>query len=222
MLATLLQDFRGCVFVTLPPAGLPRAAAGAVMLRLSAILQTVAITRIVVASSTAVYSAADPVQVDSPIASADPRAATLLDIEAALRATAHEVCIVRLAGLYGPSRIIGREQLVRGEALPGTGSEWLNLVHVEDAARALVAAAYAPHAPRYALITDGVPVQRAAYYARLAALLGAAAPRYDGSPRRARTSRRCDPLPSWQALGVTPRYPSVLQTLEELVRADAT
>jgi len=220
-LAALLHDFRGAVFVTLPPSGLPRGAEGATMMRLCAVLESADITRIVVASSSAVYAAVDAVQADSPTAAGEPRARTLLDIEAALCATAHEVRNVRLGGLYGPSRIIGREQLARGESLPGDGTEWLNLVHVEDAARALVAAAYAPQAPSYTLITDDQPVQRAAYYARLAALLGAAPPRFDGSPRRARASRRCESAASWRALGLAPLYPSVMQALDELVRADS-
>jgi nucleoside-diphosphate-sugar epimerase len=53
-----------------------------------------------------------------------------------------ERVILRLSGLYGPGRLLRRvEQLRAGEPIAGDGEAWLNLIHVEDAAEAVVRAA---------------------------------------------------------------------------------
>ena len=79
-------------------------------------------------SSTSVYAEASGgwVDEDSPLAN-DPRAMTMAAAEQACRAVRGTV--LRCAGLYGGGRILAAE---------GGGPErWLNLVHVQDAARAV-------------------------------------------------------------------------------------
>ena len=46
--------------------------------------------------------------------------------------------VLRLAGIYGPDRHLLVEKLKRGESFGGNSSRTLNLIHVEDAARAIV------------------------------------------------------------------------------------
>jgi nucleoside-diphosphate-sugar epimerase len=49
--------------------------------------------------------------------------------------------ILRVAGIYGPGRGHLLQQLLRGEArVQGTGSRWINMIHRDDAAGALIAA----------------------------------------------------------------------------------
>jgi nucleoside-diphosphate-sugar epimerase len=62
-------------------------------------------------------------------------------------------------------------------AVPERG--FLNLIHVDDAARAVVAAGLASRAGgRIYLVSDGNPVSRHEYYSELARLCGAPPPRF--------------------------------------------
>jgi len=80
-------------------------------------------------SSTSVYaeSGGDWVTEDSPVATGDSRSSAMVEAErACLKAGG---TVLRLAGLYGKERMLKAD---------GEGPErWLNLVHVEDAARAV-------------------------------------------------------------------------------------
>jgi nucleoside-diphosphate-sugar epimerase len=48
--------------------------------------------------------------------------------------------ILRLAGIYGPGRIPLAEKIRKGEPLPVSPEGYLNLIHVDDAARVVLAA----------------------------------------------------------------------------------
>ncbi len=87
--------------------------------------------------------------------------------------------ILRFSGLYGPDRVIRRNLLERGEAIPGDPARYLNLVHVDDAAQAAVAALDAARPDQLYLVSDGRPVQRHEYCTLAASLLGAPPPRYE-------------------------------------------
>ena len=80
-------------------------------------------------SSTSVYAedGGGWVNEDAPVANDDPRAMAMVTAEkACLRAGG---AVLRCAGLYG------RERILRSE--PEGPERWLNLIHVEDAARAV-------------------------------------------------------------------------------------
>src|SRR5690606_29190096 len=48
--------------------------------------------------------------------------------------------VLRLAGIYGPGRLLRRvEQLRSGDPIGGNPEAWLNLIHVDDAATAVLA-----------------------------------------------------------------------------------
>jgi nucleoside-diphosphate-sugar epimerase len=98
--------------------------------------------------------------------------------------------ILRFAGLYGPGRMVRRSILERGEPIPGDPEKFLNLIHIDDAARAASAALAAGQADPIYVVSDDRPVTRQEYYSRLATLLGTPAPRFEpptpGSPEAAR------------------------------------
>lgn len=107
-------------------------------------------------------------------------------------ATNHWAAVVlRLAGIYGPGRLIGADRLRAGEAIAGDPEGCLNLIHVEDAARAVECARLRGRAGETYLVSDGHPVVRRDFYAHLAGFVGAPEPKFDpGSASRYRGDRK--------------------------------
>ena len=66
----------------------------------------------------------------------------------------------------------------RGEPIPGDPDKLFNLIHIDDAARAAVAALCGRFARPFYLVSDDRPVTRREYYSLLATLLSAPAPRF--------------------------------------------
>jgi nucleoside-diphosphate-sugar epimerase len=123
--------------------------------------------------------------------------------------------ILRFAGLYGPGRIVRRSILERGEPIPGDPQKFLNLIHIDDAARAASAALETGQAEHIYLVSDNRPVTRQEYYSRMATFLGTPAPRFEpptpGSPEAARdaTNKRIVNHRIKSALGVVLIYPDI-------------
>jgi nucleoside-diphosphate-sugar epimerase len=141
--------------------------------------------RLVYASSTGVYGQSDQEWVDED-SLARPRnesGAVCLEAEECLRAWAGagqtSVVVLRFAGLYGPGRMVRRSILERGEPIPGDPSKFLNLIHIDDAARAAAAALGAAEPEPLYVVSDDRPVTRAEYYSRMAAVIGAREPRFE-------------------------------------------
>lgn len=113
--------------------------------------------------------------------------------------------VARLAGLYGPGRVIGATSLREASVLPGAADAWLNLVHRDDAAELLASVATHPAAHAIELGTDGTPLRRREYYGFLASLIGAAPPRFEqetgGEP-----GKRIDASGTATRLGFRPRF----------------
>ncbi|MBK6660474.1 MAG: NAD-dependent epimerase/dehydratase family protein [Proteobacteria bacterium] len=221
-LAPALADFEGVACVIAPPSAWSDEDLRPALARLTASLRTPRVTRAVLASSTAVYGDAHGqwVGAASPAQDADARTRKLLAIEQAWMDAGLDSYVVRLAGLYGPGRVIGRDGIARGESLPGDGDEWLNLLHIDDAARAMLATARGAAPLRYALISDATPVLRKDYYQALAAALGAPAPRFGAPGGRRAGSRRCDSASSWAALGLDPQWPDSRAALRALLASE--
>lgn len=218
-LARTLRGRLECALVLLPPTAYG-SAPGAMAAILGNWLRELGVTRAVLASSTAVYGERNGADVDAttPIVADSPRAQRLLDIEQAWRATAPAARLLRLAGLYGPGRIVGARSVRAGDLLPGNGEAWLNLVRAEDAARALAACVMLEQAPAVGLISDGTPVRRTDYYTWLASALGAPPVRFAGGDRGT-ASRRCDPTATWSALALRPLYATYRAGLIDLLQA---
>jgi len=101
------------------------------------------------------------------------------------------VIVLRLAGIYGPERVPFQQAIRDGEPVPVEPEGFLNLIHVDDAARVVLAAEEAK-APRTYCVSDHEPAVRGEYYAYLAEKLGGPPPQFgsadEGSSRKARSS----------------------------------
>ena len=157
---------------------------------------------VVYTSSTSVYPDAggDWVDEDGPNANS-PRANILLEAEAVLeRAVASGVLpsatVLRLAGIYGPGRHYLVDQVKAGSrVLPGGGDCFLNLIHRDDAADAIVKALEAGAAGfRRFNLSDGHPATKATIVAWTAKQLGLPVPSFDPEKRSERQLRRSSPF----------------------------
>ncbi len=158
------------------------------------------VVRIVYASSTGVYgqTAGEWVDEETPPFPRTESGKICLEAEERLsdwiqnRRGAADSIILRFAGLYGPGRVVRRALIERGEPIPGDPSKLFNLIHIEDAAGAAMAALSVPSPDRLFLVADNRPVTRLEYYSLLATLLSAPAPRFTppppGSPDESRDS----------------------------------
>jgi nucleoside-diphosphate-sugar epimerase len=139
-------------------------------------------TRFVYASSTSVYGITDGSWVDenTPAEPMGGSGKVCLEAEEALKAwavrTGSGLTILRYSGLYGPDRVIRRGAIERGEPIACDPDTHLNLIHIDDAATAAVAALMAESPPPLVLVSDGRPILRRDYYGLLARLLNAPPP----------------------------------------------
>jgi nucleoside-diphosphate-sugar epimerase len=176
--------------------------------RLVAILAEFPLKRAVLVSSTGIYGAVEGGEVSAETVPhlSGAREQGLADIEQAwLRLP--QARIVRMAGLYGPERVIGAGMIREGRTIPGRASAWLNLIHQQDAAGLLCTVAASEHAATVELGSDGQPMRRSEYYGFLAELLSAPAPRFE-SLDDGDAGKRVNPMSTWQRLGWRPRFTS--------------
>ncbi|MGH7139112.1 MAG: NAD-dependent epimerase/dehydratase family protein, partial [Pirellulales bacterium] len=144
----------------------------------------------------------------------------------AAHAYGRRAVMLRLAGLYGPGRIPRKDVLLAGEPIDAPQHGYLNLIHVEDAVEAVLAAdiVEAPLPRRY-LISDGSPVVRDEYYAELARLIGAGPPRFRLPDRqtpasaRAVADKRISNSRMLAELKITLHYPTYREGLKAIVAA---
>lgn len=196
------------VFVMLTPSAIQPAIASGGYRRLLEAVAALNPRRAVLVSSSGVYGeqTGGRVTAETPPRPVSARGAKLLDIENQWLAAGVQQRVCRLAGIYGPQRVIGRAALSRGEVLPGDPEAWLNLIHVEDAADLVIRCASVDNALAVELGSDGEPVSRGTYYTYLASVLGVAPPRFDRVRAARAGSKRCDPDSTLRRLGWTPKY----------------
>lgn len=133
--------------------------------------------------------------------------------------------ILRLAGIYGPGRLLTRvEQLRRGEPLSGNPDAWLNLIHVEDAVRAVVAAESHAKPGETFVVSDGHPARRGDYYRALAEQVGAPPPQFQTADASALAywNKRCVNRRLREQLGVTLEFPTFIEGLASLPELSPT
>lgn len=140
---------------------------------------------------------------------------------------ADRVTVLRLAGLYGPGRIPRRRELVDGVAMDVPIDGFLNLIHVEDVVRVILALERQDTRPDLMLVSDGSPVRRIDYYRELARLLNAPAPRFrtpdadlPAFQRAAGSDKRVSNRRMLEALDMELLYPSYREGLAAIVRAE--
>lgn len=175
-------------------------------------------------SSTSVYGQTDGsyVNEESPTQPTAANGQTCLAAESLLRSrfpqtsdlSAPQADIVRLAGIYGPGRLIARLEHLRAEQpLEVNPEAWLNLIHVDDAARIAVAIGDAGRKGRVWLVADDRPVRRREFYSLVASKAGTPAPRFQvqnlSESERNSLGKRCANTLIRQTLDVGLLFPTI-------------
>lgn len=144
------------------------------------------LTALAYTSSTSVYAVdADWVDESAPLVQLSPTGEILRAAEVLLeewpQGQSVRTIILRLAGIYGPARHRLLDQVRLGaRELSGRGDSFLNLIHRDDAAGALLAVLQAPTARGVFNCCDGQPATRAEITAWLAGRLGLPEPVWSG------------------------------------------
>ncbi len=176
--------------------------------------------RFLFVSSTSVYGQTDGslVTEESPAVPARETGRILLEAERQVLAAGGAV--TRLAGIYGPGRSVILERFLAGEAvIEEDGRRFLNQIHRDDAAAALLHLASRPEgaAGETYNVADSEPIAQIDCYRALAEIFGRPLP--PRGPRnlhrkRAWTHKRVSNR-KLLATGWVPRYPSFLGAARE-------
>jgi nucleoside-diphosphate-sugar epimerase len=182
--------------------------------------------RVIYISSTGVYGQThgEWVDEDSPCAPQREGGRACLEAEQHLRdhALGQRSVILRMAGIYGPSRVPYLKLMAAGQAIPEVGDGYLNLIHVDDATSAVVLAGSAAVTPSLYCISDGQPVPRGEFYREVARRIGAPPPTFVSPPRdspaarRASTNKRVSNRRVQSELGLRLDYPSYKEGLSAI------
>ena len=130
-------------------------------------------------------------------------------------ARGRDAVVLRMAGLYGEGRAPLADDVAAGRVIVGSPDAYLNLIHVEDAAGAVVAAAAVEQAARRTfVVSDGHPPTRGEYVRRLAAARGVAPPPFAGGSGLGKRARN---LRVVKAMGLELQYPSYREGLAQEV-----
>ncbi len=188
--------------------------------------------RIIYISSTGVYGQNDGQWVDENAICQPtrPGAKACLAAERLLfqHPLGRRAIVLRAAGLYGPRRIPRRREIENGEAIPVPAAGFLNLVHVDDAARVVrtVACADRQQLSKIYNVSDGAPVQRADYFRELARLLQSPPPTFatpdpsSHAAQRATTDKRVSNLRLREELGASFQFPDYRHGLADILSAE--
>ncbi len=178
-------------------------------------------------STTGVYHQSDGRWVDerSPARPLGSGGQTHLRAETLLhrRRPAGRWVVLRLAGIYGPGRIPRAADVIAGRPLSGPYAGYLNLIHREDAAAAVIAAwERETQRSRLYVVADDQPVIRRAFYEHIASLTGSPPPVFNPTAEPARSLRSGGNKRIWNRQmrrDLLPRmaYPSSLQGLPDLL-----
>ncbi|HHY86175.1 MAG TPA: SDR family oxidoreductase [Verrucomicrobia bacterium] len=169
-------------------------------------------------SSTSVYAQNDGSLVDeeSPAEPVAETARILRETEELLieatQGRGFPAVILRVAGIYGPGRGYWLKQVLSGEArIEGAGERYVNMVHRDDVAGAIVAALERGVPGRIYNVVDGEPVTQRCLLKWLAQRFGKPVPPVSTEPvsaRRGVTSKRVSNRRLVTELQYRFRYPS--------------
>jgi len=181
--------------------------------------------RFILISSTAVYGQTEGQWIDEnstrlPITEAG---LAFLEAENVLAASqfGRFAVILRLAGLYGPGRLLRRtKDLLAGNPIVAVKDRYLNLIHVDDAAAIMIAAETHAQPPRTYIVTDGHPVKYCDYITHLSKLLKVANPQFQEptscqtDKNRRSSSKRLSNARMRTELGIQLKYPTYKDGLD--------
>lgn len=171
--------------------------------------------RFIYVSSSSVYGQTDGGWVDETAATepAEESGRIVLAAEEVLRAKLPGAIVLRFAGIYGPGRLLRRQSIEKAEPIVAAADKWLNLIHVDDGARAVLAAEHHGEPGRVYNVCDDHPVRRRYFYQTLARMLGAPEPRFtpappdQPTPPHEKSHRRLNNRRMKEELHVDLRYP---------------
>jgi len=132
--------------------------------------------------------------------------------------------ILRLAGIYGPDRIPRVADVLAGRPIDGPHSGYLNLIHRDDAAAAVMAAwARGNDRQRLYLVSDDRPVIRRRFYEQIAVLSGVQAPQFAPNANPSLSARSISNKRIWNRrlrhdLLPQLRFPTYVEGLTDLLR----
>jgi nucleoside-diphosphate-sugar epimerase len=167
------------------------------------------VRRILYISSTSVYGQNSGEWVDemSECRPESENGKICLDAENLLRDKAPDANVLRLAGIYGPGRLVARIESLRGGLVAeGNPEAWLNLIHIEDAVAAVLSCERRGLSGSTYVASDDHPCRRREYYSLLAWMAGAPQPRFE-SPSPAGLNKRCSNRRLHEELQVVLRFP---------------
>jgi len=187
----------------------------------------------ILVSSTAVYGQrhGERADADTPAQPHDERGRRMLEGEQLWQNAGETRHVLRLAGLYGPGRVVGFKPVVDGAPLLGDPQALLNLIHADDAVELLLAMATSQTCGRVELGCDGTPVPRIEYYRHLARLVNAPPPQVLRDERaiamlgvnadrlRRASSKALDNIATCRRTGWSPRYPNYRAGLEAVLHS---
>ena len=128
-----------------------------------------------------------------------------------------DATILRLSGIYGPGRLIGRKQQLQSHTpIPGNPQGWLNLIHVADIVQAIDGLVHTTRAEVLYLLSDGHPMRRIEFYSELARNWQLPAPVMTESVSGP-LGKRCDPSRVLNELQLKLRYPSAVDGLADSI-----
>lgn len=186
--------------------------------------------RLIYVSSTGVYGQTDGLWVDEDSPCEPTREGGIACLEAerllASDAIGERTAVLRLGGIYGPGRIPQANLLRRGLPIAAPPNGFLNLIHVEDAVRVVLAVERRAPLPRCYNVCDGRPALRADYYLELARLLNAPPPVFAPPPadapvaERAGSDKRVSNARLVRELNPALRFPSYRDGLAAILSSD--
>jgi nucleoside-diphosphate-sugar epimerase len=124
---------------------------------------------------------------------------------------------VRVAGIYGPGRSRLLEQVLHNEAaIEGSGERIMNMIHLEDAVGAVIAALERGSAGEIYNAVDDEPVSQMDFYQWLTGVLGREPPPFvpeapEASPKPTLANRRVSNRRLKADLGYRLKYPTFRQ-----------
>jgi nucleoside-diphosphate-sugar epimerase len=171
-------------------------------------------------SSTSVYAQTDGLLV-TEIDLAEPNRETGKILrESEDLVLAHQGTVLRLGGIYGPSRSVPLEKLLTGQAtIEGKGERWLNSIHRTDAVSAFCLAAEHRWTGIFNVVDD-TPVTQLEWFQWVCAELRYPLPPFvprDLNRKRGWTSKRVSNA-KLRSLGWELRYPSFREGISEMLK----
>ena len=177
------------------------------------------IKRSILISSTVVYGNVDRiVDADSAVNIDSERAERQFQAEQDWLENIKAGTVIRLAGIYGPDRVIGRRGIINNETINGDPDGWLNLIHVDDAAQLIKRISEIDQPERIELGCDGKPIKRRDYYSYLAEQLNQTPPLFSHGTDARGTGRRCDNSVTISRSGWHPEHVDFREAVSDLIK----